>query len=32
MEGKPPDDEDDTINKIVLEDRGLDAVPTDGSD
>jgi hypothetical protein len=27
---KPPDDEDDTINDIVLEDRGLDAIPADG--
>jgi hypothetical protein len=25
-------DEDDTINDIVLEDRGLDAIPADGSD
>ncbi len=28
----PPNDEDDTINEIVLEDRGLDAIPNDGSD
>ncbi len=28
----PPYDEDDTINDIVLEDRGLDAIPADGSD
>ncbi len=25
-------DEDDAINEIVLEDRGLDATPNDGSD
>jgi hypothetical protein len=29
---EPPNDEDDTINDIVLEDRGLDAIPTDGSE
>ncbi len=29
---KPPNDEDDTINEVVLEDRGLDAIPNDGSD
>ena len=29
---EPSDDEDDTINEIVLEDRGLDAIPNDGSD
>ena len=28
----PPDDEENTIFTIVLEDRGLDAVPDDGSD
>ena len=28
----PPNDEDDTIENIVLEDRGLDAIPTDGSE
>ena len=28
----PPDDEDNTIFRIVLEDRGLDAVPTDDSE
>ena len=29
---EPPDDEDDTISDIVLEDRGLDAIPNDGSE
>ena len=28
----PPNDEDDTIENIVLEDRGLDAIPIDGSE
>ncbi len=28
----PPNDEDDTIDQIVLEDRGLDAISNDGSD
>ncbi len=28
----PPADEDDTIDNIVLEDRGLDAIPADGSE
>ncbi len=27
-----PQDEEDTINEIVLEDRGVDAIPADGSD
>ena len=27
-----PSEEDDTITEIVLEDRGLDAIPNDGSD
>jgi hypothetical protein len=29
---EPPDDEEDTISEIVLEDRGLDAIPVDGSE
>ena len=29
---EPPDDEEDTINQIVLEDRGADAIPADGSE
>ena len=29
---EPSDDEDDTINEIVLEDRGLDAIPNSRSD
>ena len=29
---EPSDDEDDTINEIVLEDRSLDAIPNNGSD
>ncbi len=28
----PPGDEEDTINEIVLEDRGVDAIPLDVSD
>ena len=29
---EPSDEEDDTISEIVLEDRGLDAIPNDGSE
>jgi hypothetical protein len=29
---EPPNDEEDTISTIVLEDRGFDAIPADGSD
>jgi hypothetical protein len=29
---EPPQDEEDTINEIVFEDRGVDAIPADGSD
>jgi hypothetical protein len=29
---EPPDDEEDTINEIALENRGVDAIPADGSD
>ena len=29
---EPSEEEDDTITEIVLEDRGLDAIPNDGSD
>ena len=29
---EPPDDEENTISEIVLEDRGLDAIPVDGSE
>ena len=29
---EPSENEDDTINEIVMEDRGLDAIPNDGSD
>ena len=29
---EPSDEEDDTIREIVLEDRGLDAIPNDGSE
>jgi hypothetical protein len=29
---KPPNDEEDTISTVVLEDRGIDAIPADGFD
>ena len=29
---EPPNDEEETISTIVLEDRGFDAIPADGSD
>ncbi len=29
---EPPNDEEDKINEIVLEDRGTDAIPADGSE